>query len=152
MATLKKFEDLERWQLARMQGNEFYALLSKSAPVHDFALRNQVKAASASVMDNIAQDFERSGNREFKNFPGIAKESNGECRLQLCRCPDRGYVATEKFDQLRQNNLLIGNKPMPFAAYLQNSIFQRPKPQAQFANFPTATPLKPLKPSSHETR
>ena len=83
MATITKFEDLEIWRLARIQTNDFDELIKATLLSKDFELRNQMNASSGSVMDCIAEGFERSGNSEFKNFLLIAKGSNGEFRSQL---------------------------------------------------------------------
>jgi four helix bundle protein len=101
MATISKFEDLEIWQLARVQANELWQIYTVSTFARDFELRNQIKGLSGSVMDNIAEGFERSGNKEFLNFLLIAKASNGEVRSQLYRVADRFYITPEKFDELK---------------------------------------------------
>ncbi|MEP7375067.1 MAG: four helix bundle protein [Chitinophagaceae bacterium] len=87
MATITKFEDLETWQLARLQTNDFDKLVETTSLAKDFELRNQMNASSGSVMDCIAEGFERSGNNEFKNFLIIAKGSNGEFRSQYIQMP-----------------------------------------------------------------
>lgn len=121
MATITKFEDLEIWQLARTQTIDFHEVSSNTLLSKDFELKNQMNSSSGSVMDNIAEDFERSGNIEFKNFLIIAKSSNGEFRSQVYRCLDRKYVNQEKFDDLLRKNISLGNKIMSFITYLQNS-------------------------------
>lgn len=141
MATITKFEDLEIWQLSRVQVNEFDKLVETTSLAKDFELRNQMNASSGSVMDCIAEGFERSGNNEFKNLLIIAKGSNGEFRSQLYRCLDRKYCTQKKFDELYAQNVILGNKLMAFITYLQNSAYkgQRYKtkasdPQPQTSN------------------
>ena len=92
MATIKRFEDLEIWQLAFSQTQNFDLLVETTLLEKDFGLRNQMNTSSGSVMDCIAEGFERSGNNEFKNFLVIAKGSNGEFRSQLYRCLNRKYI------------------------------------------------------------
>ena len=139
MSTIKRFEDLEVWQLARTQANEFNMILKEGTLAKDFELKDQMNASSGSVMDCIAEGFERSGNSEFKSFLVIAKGSNGEFRSQLYRCLDRKHIANERFDELYNKNIILGNKLMSFINYLQNSDFkgQRYKkqpPQPQTSN------------------
>ena len=124
MATITKFEDLEIWQLARVQTNDFDVLVETTPLGKNYELRNQMDASSGSVMDCIAEGFDRSGNSEFKNFLIIAKGSNAEFRSQLYRCLDRKHIAKEKFDELQVKNIMIGNKLMSFITYLQNSSFK----------------------------
>ena len=124
MATITKFEDLEIWQLARLQTNDFDKLVEATSLAKDFELRNQMNASSGSVMDCVAEGFERSGNNEFKNFLVIAKGSNGEFRSQLYRCLDRKHIQQKLFDELYTKNVMLGNKLMSFINYLQNSTYK----------------------------
>ena len=124
MATIKRFEDLKIWQMASLQCNDFDKLVEETALAKDFELRNQMNASSGSVMDCIAEGFERSGNAEFKNFLVIAKGSNGEFRSQLYRCLNRKHLSQSQFDELYQKNVVLGNKIMAFINYLQGSEFK----------------------------
>lgn len=124
MATITQFEDLEIWQLSRVQTNDFDKLVEATSLSKDFELRNQMNASSGSVMDCIAEGFDRSGNNEFKNFLIIAKGSNGEFRSQLYRCLDRKHIIRERFDELYAKNVILGNKIMSFIMYLQNSPYK----------------------------
>jgi four helix bundle protein len=131
MATITKFEDLEIWQLAFQQCKDFDLLVEETSLTKNFELRNQMDASSGSVMDNIAEGFDRSGNNEFKNFLLIAKGSNAEFRSQLYRCLNRKHISQEKFDELQASNITLGNKIMAFVSYLHSSSLkgQRYKPK-----------------------
>jgi four helix bundle protein len=124
MATITTFEDLDIWQLARVQTKDFVLLLENPLLAKDYELKNQMNASSGSVMDCIAEGFGRSGNNEFKNFLVMAKGSNGEYRSQLYRCLDRKHITKEKFDELYGKNITIGNKLMSFITYLQNTNYK----------------------------
>ena len=124
MATITRFKDLEIWQLARTQTNDFDAIVAEGSLSKDFELRDQMNASSGSAMDCIAEGFERSGNNEFKNFLVIAKGSNGEFRSQLYRCLDRKHITQKRFDEVYSKNITLGNKIMAFIIYLQNSPFK----------------------------
>ncbi|MDX1410182.1 MAG: four helix bundle protein, partial [Saprospiraceae bacterium] len=62
--------------------------------------KDQMYASGGSIMDNIAEGFERGNNREFSVFLAYAKGSAGEARSQLYRSFDFGYVPQERFDRL----------------------------------------------------
>ncbi len=121
MATISCFEDLEIWQLARKQANALYQIYSQGTFSKDFELKNQMNASCGSVMDNIAEGFERSGNKEFINFLLIAKGSNGEIRSQLQRAHDRNYITKEVFEDLFVKNKMISSKIASFIKYLKGS-------------------------------
>ena len=124
MATITKFEDLDTWNLARIQSKDFYYLSHNTSLSKDYELKNQMNASSGSAMDCIAEGFERSGNLEFKNFLTIAKGSNGEFRSQLYRCLDRRHISIEKFNDLYTRNVSLGKKIMSFINYLQKTKYK----------------------------
>ena len=82
MATIKQFEDLEICQKAREICKIVYKAKQNTNLKNDFKLYNQLNGSSGSIMDNIAEGFERNGNREFIQFLSIAKASCGETRSQ----------------------------------------------------------------------
>lgn len=92
MATIKRFEDLEIWQDARRLPKEIIFISKNTDLNKDFKLNAQIKDSSGSVMDNIAEGFERNGNIEFRQFLSIAKGSAGETRSQLYRVFDNDYI------------------------------------------------------------
>jgi four helix bundle protein len=107
--------------MARNQCKDFDKLVYETPLAKDFGLRNQMSDSSGSVMDCIAEGFERSGNNEFKNFLIIAKGSNGEYRSQLYRRLDRNHIDKSRFESLYANNITLGSKIMGFIKYLQKS-------------------------------
>jgi len=67
MATISKFEDIEAWKLAREMTKTIYAISNDGAFARDFGLRDQIRRASVSIMSNIAEGFERGGDKEFSS-------------------------------------------------------------------------------------
>ncbi|MFL5808667.1 MAG: four helix bundle protein [Flavisolibacter sp.] len=124
MSTITKFEDLHIWQLARLQVTDFNKLREVTSLGNDFPLRNQMNSSSGSVMDCIAEGFDRSGNAEFKHFLLIAKGSNAEYRSQLYRCLDRKHLNNHEFNELFRKNVILGNKIMAMISYLQKANFK----------------------------
>jgi four helix bundle protein len=101
VASISSFEDLEIWKLARELCFLVRKLSRKEKFSKDFRFCGQINSASGSIMDNIAEGFERDGNKEFINFLYIAKGSNGEVRSQSFRALDANFI-----DGLEQNEIL----------------------------------------------
>ena len=95
------FEDLESWQKARQTTRAIYALTRKAYLSRDFGLCGQLQRAGTSVMSNIAEGFERGGDREFQQFLAVAKGSVGELRSQLYVALDTGMVREDDFESIR---------------------------------------------------
>jgi four helix bundle protein len=127
MATIKRFEDLEIWQDARKLSKEII-LISKNTDLDkDFRLKAQIKDSSGSVMDNIAEGFERNGNLEFRQFLSIAKGSAGEARSQLYRVFDNEYINEIKLNQLIFEYEKLSIKIHNFITYLNKKDFKGTK-------------------------
>ena len=83
--------------MARPFRRELYRLSRQPAFSRDFALVDQIRRAGISIGSNIAEGFERGGNREFVQFLSQAKGSSGEAKDQLYVALDEAYVAPEQF-------------------------------------------------------
>jgi len=122
MATIQRFADLEIWQCARILAKEVYALYTGDELFSkDYKLKDQINGSSGSVMDNIAEGFERGGNNEFINFLSIAKGSLGETKSQLYRTFDRNYLTTETFEEMKIQCEDLAAKIGRFINYLKQS-------------------------------
>lgn len=77
---IERFEDIIAWQKAKELSIQIYSLFAESK---DFGFKDQILRASVSIMNNIAEGFERKGNKEFSHFLFIAKGSCGEVRSML---------------------------------------------------------------------
>lgn len=100
MATFQRFEDIVAWQKARELSKKIYSVSGKGKFSGDFGLKDQIRRASVSTMSNIAEGFERDGNKEFVYFLAIAKGSLGELRSQLYIALDQEYVKPEEHTDL----------------------------------------------------
>lgn len=125
MATIIQFEELEIWKLTRELANDIFNCYSKSqAFSKDFKLLGQLNGSSGSIMDNIAEGFERDGRNEFVNFLSIAKGSTGEVKSQLYGALDRKYLSLEEFRFLYNKAHTLGRKMGAFIKYLKQSEFK----------------------------
>lgn len=127
MATIKKFEELEVWKSARKLNLELNPHLSYFQEKKQFELCKQIDRSAGSIMDNIAEGFERDGNREFIQFLAIAKASSAEFRSQLYRALDRQLISEENFEKLSTDSKQIAAGIATFIRYLNNSEFKGTK-------------------------
>jgi four helix bundle protein len=121
MATIQRFEDLEVWKLARELALDIYKTTLKGTFANDNDLKWQIRKSSGSVMDNIAEVFERDGNKEFIQFLSISKGSVGEARSQLYRALDRKHLTQEEFDELFKKVIHLSKKISTFINYLKSN-------------------------------
>lgn len=121
MATIEKFEDIISWKEARSLNKTIGELIDSGRFKNSYRLINQIEGAAGSIMDNIAEGFERGGNKEFIQFLYIAKASCGELRSQLYRALDRNYIEQNEFDQISTQAKKISGLIQKFISYLENS-------------------------------
>lgn len=127
MATISRFEDLEIWQIARELCKRIEPVAMHIIFQKNFSLADQVRRSSGSIMDNIAEGFEREGKKEFIQFLSISKGSAGEYRSQLYRMLDLGLISPEDFDEIKDILIDLSNKIRHFMSYLSNSAYSGQK-------------------------
>jgi four helix bundle protein len=115
------FEDLPIWQKARILSKYVFEITSIEPFYNDYKLRDQIRASSGSVMDNIAEGYERGGNKEFIQFLYIAKGSCGETRSQSYRAFDYNYINQQTLDHLIEKTKELSSEISNFIKYLKNS-------------------------------
>ena len=108
MATFKTFEEINAWQNARVLVQEVYAMTRGGDFGRDYGLKDQIQRAAVSICSNIAEGFERRGNKEFINFLWIAKGSAAEVCSQLHNAKDIGYITDEQFQSIYDSAKKIG--------------------------------------------
>jgi four helix bundle protein len=126
VASIKTFEELEVWQQARLLVREIYDATKKTIFSRDFPLRDQMRRAATSVLSNIAEGFERSGNREFSHYLYIAKGSAGELRAQLYIALDQGYLEKPAFEKLHAQCMAVSRQLSGLFKYLARATATRP--------------------------
>ena len=96
---VERFEDLDAWKVARELSNTVYAFGRETGLSKDYGFRDQIQRAAVSVMNNIAEGFERGSNKDFAKFLFIARGSVGEVRSMLYLAMDQNYIGSEQFSE-----------------------------------------------------
>lgn len=127
MAKAQKFEELAIFQMARELCKEVYKITKEKEFSKDSRFVQQIHASSGSVMDNIAEGFEREGNKEFVNFLYIAKGSCGEVRSQIIRASDVGFIDNDTATRLYNDCLSLSKAISAFIKSLRTSDYRGSK-------------------------
>lgn len=127
MSKVEKFEDLAIFQSARSLCKEVYAVTKDGDFSKDSRFVQQIHAAAGSVMDNIAEGFERQGNKEFLNFLYIAKGSCGEVRSQIIRASDVGFIDKDTATQLYNDCMGLSKAITAFIKSIKSSDYRGSK-------------------------
>jgi four helix bundle protein len=127
MGTITRFEEIEAWKKARELRQMVYQYSKREAFARDMPLRNQIRRAALSVTANIAEGFERGGNREFVQFLSNAKGSCAEIQDHLYAALDERYVSVEEFNMLYGIAGEVARLTAGFMQYLQHSPVRGPK-------------------------
>ena len=123
MSKVEKFEDLAIFQSARSLCKEVYEITKDGEFHKDSRFVQQIRAAAGSVMDNIAEGFERQGNKEFVNFLYIAKGSCGEVRSQIIRASDVGFIDKDTATRLYNDCMGLSKAISTFIKSIKSSDF-----------------------------
>ena len=121
MATIRRFEEIDAWKVAREMCLKIGTIIDEGAFKKSYRLIAQIESSSGSIMDNIAEGFERGTRAEFIQFLGYSKGSCGEFRSQLYRASDRKYLTQEQFDELYSLAVRISAMLQKLIEYLQKT-------------------------------
>jgi four helix bundle protein len=124
MAKIERFEDIEAWKAARVLTNKIYSVSGDGIFSRDFGLRDQLRRAAVSVMSNIAEGFERGGDKEFLHFLSLAKASSAEVRSHLHVALDQEYLTPSQFQELTSQAEMVGKMLAGFMGYLRKSEYR----------------------------
>ena len=117
---VKSFEDLQVWKDAREFVKSIYVLTSLDNFKKDYGLKDQIQRSSVSIINNIAEGFERDNNKEFRNFLNYAKGSAGEVRSMLYVALDLNYISKDSFDNNFTKAVNIISQLYNFKKYLKS--------------------------------
>lgn len=121
MFTVHRFEDLSIFHQARDLCKDVYEITKDGEFHKDSRFVQQIHAAAGSIMDNIAEGYERDGNKEFINFLYIAKGSCGEVRSQIIRASDVGFIDKDTAKKLYNDTLNLSKSISKFITSLKES-------------------------------
>jgi len=116
-----QFEELDIWKQSKDLCRDIYKITNYELFSRDFRFREQIRAASGSIMDNIAEGFERNGNKEFIQFLYISKGSCGETRSQLYRALDNKFIPQDEFNIIYNKTHQLSKSISGFIHYLKTS-------------------------------
>ena len=131
MATIEKFEEILSWKEARELNKTVGKLIDEERFKKNYRMIAQIEGSAGSIMDNIAEGFERGGNKEFMQFLYIAKGSCGELRSQLYRAIDRNYIDAKEFETISLQTTLISKLIQKLINYLNSSDYKGTKYKAK---------------------
>jgi four helix bundle protein len=121
MGKVERFEELEAWKRSREVTKLIYQLSGSADFGRDFGLKDQIRRAAVSIPSNIAEGFERDGDKEFLQFLSIAKGSCGEVRTQLYIALDQQYLTKSQFDTVSNQLIQLSRMLSGLITYLRNS-------------------------------
>lgn len=101
---IERFEDIQAWQKAKELAKNIYLLFDE---IKDYGFKGQIERASVSIMNNIAEGYERKSNVEFKQFLYIAKGSCAEVRSMLHLAVELGLIQEENYKTLSEQTEVI---------------------------------------------
>ena len=127
MTKAQCFENLTIFQMARNLSREVYAITKDGEFHKDVRFVQQIHASAGSVMDTIAEGFERDGNKEFINFLYIAKGSCGEVRSQIIRASDVGFIDNNTATRLYDDCLNLNKAISAFIHSIKSSSYRGAK-------------------------
>lgn len=121
MNKIERFEDIIAWQKARVLTRDIYASARTGPFAKDFGLRDQIQRASVSTMANIAEGFERGGDKEFIQFLSNSKGSCGEVKSHLYVALDQNFIDEASFNKLYEQASEVARLVSGFMTYLRDS-------------------------------
>jgi four helix bundle protein len=143
MNCTKRFGELDIWKESGALSRAVYHFFKTKFHGYDRPLCTQIIRSSGSVADNIAEGFERGGNKAFLQYLWISKASAGECKYQLYRTLNQDFICEEDFDNLKRRIEMLSVKIFRFINYLKGSELKGQKMKTMIS-IQSLNPLNPL--------
>ena len=120
--TIRRFEDIEAWQLARSLTRSVYEVTRFQGFSKDTELKCQIIKASTSSMHNIAEGVDGGTNNEFIRFLRYAQRSCTEVKSQLYVALDQNYISQEQFQTIYEQSSHTHAKIGGYIKYLNSTL------------------------------
>jgi four helix bundle protein len=117
---MKTFEDLNIWKESKYLSLKVYSL-KNTFYIKDYGFKDQLQRASVSVMSNIAEGFERDGNKEFIKFLYYSKGSVGEIRSLISLAVDLKYIQENEYNEFTVICISLSQQIANFIKYLDKT-------------------------------
>lgn len=134
MAKFERYEELKIWQIGVAMVKVIYELTMDHDFAKDFGLKSQIRRSAISIPSNIAEGFERNGNREFIQFLYIAKGSAGELSTQLYLAHELNYISKEQYISINSELTKLRSMIYNFIDYLKKSGYEGNKYNTSLTN------------------
>lgn len=118
MGKFETFEDIEAWKEAKALAVLIYSTSNSGDFSKDYSFKDQLRRSAVSISSNIAEGFERQGDKEFSRFLYIAKGSCGELRSQLYIAKELNYITEEAFIDFSDRTIKISKMISGLIKYL----------------------------------
>ncbi|MFY0673845.1 MAG: four helix bundle protein [Bacteroidia bacterium] len=143
MSSVRSFEDLKVWQKGCQLYKEIFEITKRPEFNQDFDLRRQLRKSAGSIPDNIAEGYEREGNREYRQFLSISKGSAGELRSQIHRAYIVEFVSTIEMKDLKAKAEEVSRMLKCLMNYISNSEIKGSKFMEPEPNYGQRESFKP---------
>ena len=124
----QNFQNLQVWQDTINFHKTIVSEISKFPKEEIYAMSSQLRRASLSISNNIAEGCGRESNKELRNFLNIAMGSCKEVENMIIVARELNYIQIETYKALIQKIITIGKKLNSLMQRVSTSINQKQKP------------------------
>lgn len=104
----ESFENADAWKKARSLAGIVYDLCARGLLAKDLGSMDQLQRAAVSVMNNIAEGWERLHAAEKSQPYNVARRSRGEVRSMSYVLLDNRYITPAEHGALRESCVNAG--------------------------------------------
>jgi len=130
---VRRYRDLDAWQLADELKKKIYALVDGSGARDDRRFCDQIKNSAASAPTNLAEGFACYRHPEFARYVRIAKSSLTETHNRLGDGIDRRYWKPQEAQPLQDLADRAIGASVRLLSYLESSDAPKSRPKRRRA-------------------